>query len=397
MLRRNFLKKATVSYSFIQASYWTSFCIAATFAAVYLKYVGYTNTQVGIIAAAGNLFGIVLGPFLAYLIDKYENITPSKVIPCILILQTISVFALLVFPTKGTLNSIAFVLYNVFCVAANSAILKIYVDLEHNNIRVNYGLARGMGSLAFVALSFALSFIIEKWSESALPYVGICLCFAQIASQINVNIRFLKKVKETKSDKKQATPLLRFISENKRFFVLLIGFSVLFFAQNTIYNFSINMANYLGRGADVVGIFNGMKAAVEIPVLVFFSVIFKKVKSGKLLLISAIFFFVKQISLAIVPNVEAFYATTLLQAPSFAILSGAIVPYTNEVVPYKDSAKAQGMAFAAIQVGSIAAGLIGGTMYDCLPVSSILWIMVGISAIGMIICFAGVQSNKKTI
>ncbi len=45
----------TKYYSAVQGSYWMSFCAAVAYAAVYLQGLGYTNAQLGMIVAAGNL------------------------------------------------------------------------------------------------------------------------------------------------------------------------------------------------------------------------------------------------------------------------------------------------------------------------------------------------------
>lgn len=56
-------RSLTAAYAAVQAVFWMSVCVSVSFAAVYLQGLGYTNTQLGAILAAGNLLGATLGPW----------------------------------------------------------------------------------------------------------------------------------------------------------------------------------------------------------------------------------------------------------------------------------------------------------------------------------------------
>ena len=50
----------TGRYSAVQGSFWMGYCVCISFAAVYLQGLGYTNAQLGVVMAVGNLLGAVL-------------------------------------------------------------------------------------------------------------------------------------------------------------------------------------------------------------------------------------------------------------------------------------------------------------------------------------------------
>ena len=54
----------TGQYSAVQGTFWMGYCVCISFAAVYLQGLGYTNAQLGVVMAVGNLLGAVLGPEL---------------------------------------------------------------------------------------------------------------------------------------------------------------------------------------------------------------------------------------------------------------------------------------------------------------------------------------------
>ena len=61
--------KMTFQYCILQGAYWASFCIIYSFATVFLLDRGFSNSQIGVIIAAGNILGVVLQPVFASIVD----------------------------------------------------------------------------------------------------------------------------------------------------------------------------------------------------------------------------------------------------------------------------------------------------------------------------------------
>ena len=47
-------RSSTAVYAAVNGSYWASFCLVYSFAAVYLQAVGYSNTELGWVLAVGS-------------------------------------------------------------------------------------------------------------------------------------------------------------------------------------------------------------------------------------------------------------------------------------------------------------------------------------------------------
>ena len=82
-------KNLTAPYALIQGSFWMSFCTAVSFASVYLLGLHYTNSQLGLILAAGNLLGALLGPELSAWVDRSDRVSALSLIPPVLTLQAV--------------------------------------------------------------------------------------------------------------------------------------------------------------------------------------------------------------------------------------------------------------------------------------------------------------------
>ena len=80
-------KKFNLRYSLIQGSYWALSGIIFGFTAVYLQGKQYTNYDIGIIFALGNIVGFIAQPLVAGHIDRTRQRTLLR---CILIAAALS-------------------------------------------------------------------------------------------------------------------------------------------------------------------------------------------------------------------------------------------------------------------------------------------------------------------
>ena len=165
----------TALYSWVQGSFWMSFCVAVSFAAVYLQGLGYDNTALGAVLAAGNLLGAVLGPVLSSLVDRREDMSARRLIPWLLGVQALALVLVMAFPRKGIAAALGYGLYIAFSLSVNSLNLKLYVDFSYGGLPINYGLTRAMGSLFYVAASMILGALSERFSIRVLPVAGLVL------------------------------------------------------------------------------------------------------------------------------------------------------------------------------------------------------------------------------
>ena len=143
------ISPVTFHYMIITAGFWSSFCVFVQYAAVFLQGAGYTNMELGLIMAVGNIVGAVLGPALGAWIDRNRNIRHAHVINVLLALQAVLLILLRVSPVKGIVCSVCFTLYIAIALPVNAVNLDLCVRLEHAKTDFNFGFARSMGSFSF--------------------------------------------------------------------------------------------------------------------------------------------------------------------------------------------------------------------------------------------------------
>ena len=421
--------KYTISYSCVQASFWMSLCVFSGFAAVYLQSLGYTNARLGLILACGTLLGSLLGPELSSAIDRSteDRITASSLMPKVIAAEALATVIMLLVPVKGIVTSVSFVSFIALATTINSLVLKLYSDAVYCGMDIDYGVSRSMGSLGYVLTSFAVGALCEAISPRAVPAAGLAVCAFQLLSFLKFS-GYLKKEQGagrntdcspasaekrnpdtqavTHSDngedalsanKKEngSASISAFLIRNKAFCLILLGSTLIFFSHNTLCNFFINVVKNVGGSTSDMGFLNGLMALIEIPVIFFYTKLTRNFRTSSVLRAGFIFFTAKAAAVALAGSVAGIAGALLLQAPSFGLYTGAIVPYVDEVISHEDSAKAQSLAFSVTMLGSVFASTISGHLFDVMPVTSVMWISCAACAVGSVLAVLGVRGTGK--
>ena len=151
--------------------YWGSFCGIVSFASVYLQARGYSNTGLGQILAAGYILGFLIPQQLAALVDRSEKVTVYRCQWLLLILQVVLVLLLRQLPGRSLAVSLLTTLLIGVEITLNPMNTEISVDLGLRIGHINYGAARGTGSLAFAPVSVLIGHLLEMIGPQILPAV----------------------------------------------------------------------------------------------------------------------------------------------------------------------------------------------------------------------------------
>ena len=389
----------TLHYALITGGFWMAFCVVTAYAAVFLQGIGYSNSELRVILALGNVGGALLSPVLGAMIDRNRNLRHAAVIRILLAVQVILLIILRPFPYHNYLTAACYVLYITAMMPVNAMNLDLCVRLERVNAPLNFGFARSMGSFAFVILSTLLGILTADGRHLVLPFAGMAVVCLQAFSNQLID-KDLKQYEADAVQTKAAVPersssVVQFVKENRMFCLMLFGTIIIFIAHNIDGNFLINEIRDRGGDTSIMGYVAAFTAITEIPVMMFSSRLPKKWKTVQYIRLAFVFFVVKALAYALAPTIPAFFGARIMQAPSYALYTVLIVGYANSVVAAKDSAKAQSLAFSMTTIGSVLASLIGGYMFDVTTVKTTMLTAAGIALAGAGIALAGTGIRKK--
>ena len=395
---KKYQRYTSVAYFALQGGYWMSVCIANSYAAVFLQHRGYSNSALGMVLAIGNIAGFLLAPNLAALVDRSRRVTVYHCIWALLAAQALILAGFTLIPGKSLMLSLLYCLYMATVVAVNPLNTELCFELAGWSRPVSYSPARGIGSLCYALMSFAMGRLTLRLGADVHPYAGLFCLLCQVVS-IGVITWARSRVRPENAihgsgQKEEGLGLMLFIRANARFCVMMFSLALLFFSYNVSDFFLINILRSVGGDAGDLGSISAFKAMLEIPVMLFYTRLTGRFRCSSVMRLSALAFVAKALALALAGSVGMLYAANLLQILSYALIIPAMVQYVNLVIGQKDSAKGQAIANGMATLGAVFASSIGGKLYDVLSVRTTLLISAAIAVCGVVILSLSIDRKR---
>ena len=337
-------KKFNLRYGLIQASYWALSGIIFGFTAVYLQGKQYTNYDIGIIFALGNIVGFIAQPLVAGHIDKTRQRTLLR---CILIAAALSLalmISVLFMPTACLPLSAAFVLLIGGNILFQPLCISLYFYLESIGSKINFSAARAVGSFFYALANVALGILVERVSAQSVPvsYIIFTAALGALTLSLALGAKPKQEISELQAEQiEKPSGIFEFLRENKRFALFLLGTALLYFTHSLLGVFMIEFVRNVGGGSSDMGSILAFMTITEVPVMLLFSRLGKRFSCSSLLRFAVIMFTVKELAIYLAGSVWMLYAAEALQALSFAIFVPASVRYADAVIEKRNAAKGQ--------------------------------------------------------
>ena len=379
-----------IQYAALQGVYWLTFCACVAFAAVYMQHRGYTNSVIGVTLALGNIVGVILSAVLASLADRRGRAGLFGALIGLLLAALAFQGIFILVRSTSPLVLAGYCLY-VACVNAGGGLTtQLSAELAHSCGHINFGAARGTGSLFYSLSATIIGLLLEKFTPAALPGAAIFGLAVQalIIAALAVQLRRAADVVPVSSGAAEASGLLDFFRGNKRFCYMMLGTVLLYFSHNVLTNFFINVVRADGGDTADLGRITGFMAIIEIPVLLFYDRFTRRISAPACMRIAAVGFVAKAFAFALAPNVPALYAASILQTVSFALITPASVRYVSLYISASDAAKGQSVAFGVTTLASIFATSIGGVLFDAMSARAVLLISAVVASVGAVATIA---------
>ncbi len=378
----------TSYYSLLQGSFWMSHAIIIGFATVYLQDKGLSNTSIGLLLALGTILSIFLQPFLGSLVDRSTKLSMLHVLffstlfvgLCGLFLQFVgfssSVIALSFISIAALLSSFPAFL-NV-----------VAMDYINAGRQLNFGLGRGMGSISYALIVFVMGLLVKHFGAKIIvpSFLFFLLTHFIIIGMLAKKSPIIKWNSSSPSTPALSRSFLTFFKTYKKFSCLLIGMMFLFAGHTAINTYHINIIKNVGGDASNMGFSLALSAAIELPAMLLFTFFVSKLKCGTLLKISAFFFTLKALVVALSTQVIGIYFSQCFQFFAFALFIPASVYYVNHLIEERSRGTGQALLGAAtVGLGGTFGNFAAGKILDLFPIHYMLIFTVILSALGFVI------------
>lgn len=393
-------KKLNIYYSFLQIAYWVTSAVVFCFTTVFLQFRGYSNYEIGIVFAVGNIIGFVSQPLIAGYVDRSDRRTLLRCIRITAVGAVLLMLAVYLLPSGSVSLIVAYALLVAGNTLLNPLCISLSFYIESWGCDINFSRARALGSLSFAVCNVILGMLVQRVSENAVPTAFIL--FSSLLGLATLLFvpgdrahRAAFPERRAQAAVERPSGLLEFARENRRFMLFLLGTATLYFTHGMIGNFMIEFIRSIGGGSEDMGNVLAFMTVVEVPVMLLFGRLTRRFRCSSLLRFAVIMFTVKELMIYLASSLPALYAAEALQAFSFALFVPASVRYVDEVIAKHNAVKGQAFVTSMMTLGSIFASYIGGLLLDTSTPGFTLLVGVIVSAVGTLIMLGAIQTTEN--
>jgi len=336
---------------------------------LYLRSIGLSGTQIGIITSVGLLMMTISQPIWGLISDVLG--TRKRILQLNLSLSL--VFGIMI-TLKEDFFSLLIVLALFYLVRSPLMRIVDTIALTQNDEGDTYGRVRLWGSLGFALAVVLVGNILRHTSLKNFSYIFAVL----VAFSLLVSFHRPSEAKRTRQRglvKRNLISLIR-----NRAFLLFLIFSFLVGLSAAIHSafFSIYFAQ-IGAGEGLIGVSWGIAALSEVAVFFYSQRLLRKFSSVKLLSFGALLYGIRWILYAVLSNPLLILLVQATQGISFALFYFSGITFVSQVAPSELQVTGQGIFGAVFTFGlsGIVGSLLGGLIFDVLGVS----VMYGIAGL----------------
>lgn len=378
-------------YNLLAFLYYIAWCTIGGFVAVILKDKGVSNTLIGIVTASGCVSSIFLAPYLSTLVTESDKLSIKKVLTIVFTILMI-LFTLINFVKIPVICVVIFyILINALLISVGPFLQTLASSYMQAGYDVNFGFARGLGSVSWAITALIFGFFIDMFSSSVL---GIGFVISAILTLLVLNT--LPEVSKFKGGKKKGGSPFTIVKKYKVYFFLLLGFSFCLSAASSIGTYLIDIVKSLGGSESFYGIAVFIMAFSEMPVMAISPWLMKKYKTIDLIVVGALCYVIRNITMCLAPNLPILCIGMIFQGFSFGLFTAVITYYVIYNIDVEDQAMGQTMITVMNSgFGSTIGNLLGGILQDMFGLTGMYAFIISCTIIGFVVVCYGKWLSKK--
>lgn len=384
----------------LMGSYFSLNCVALSYVALYLGRFGLQDYTIGIIVSVSAILGFILQAIVGRIIDTNPKWYWRNLLMVLALLELIiSVLIFICHQINVPVPAIA-VLYGIFILITWGMLPLVNTPSFYYTAHgrpVNFGVARGIGSLVFAAVSYMVGFFSE---EIGIVFIPICAVFFSVIFIMSISIlpELGTAYGNNVESSKKSLINRDFIERNKYFIMMAAGICMVLILHNMVNSFLIRMVENVGGSSDALGLALAIAAVCELPVLFLYDDFVKKYKISTQLLIfvACLFFVIRGILYLFATSLVVIYVVQILQSLSFALLLASKTSYADEGMGNEDKARGQSIMSMTEAIGMVLGSAIGGWAISLGGVNMMYIVGIAFAAAGSLVVLLMYLPNNRS-
>lgn len=387
-------KKIQIRYNLLQILFWIVSCSVSGYVAIYLKAKGLDNTQIGLVTGISCVLIMFLSPMVSSLLQKNTDLTIPTLVTRILLCTTVLFLGVSYLTLPAIVLMVLYVIIisgYLSCVPLVSTVAMNYIERGYD---VNFGLARGMGSVSYAISAVVLSYCVELFDPNVLSVIH-AVAVGLLLVLINTFPDYQEEKKESQS---QTGSILTIITKYKLLFVILLGWAFTFSAATTLSTYLINVVENLGGNTTIYGFAIFAMASSELPAMAVTRKLMRKYNTMTLIIVAGLAYLIRNVLIAIAPSLLFVFIGVIFQSFSYGLLTSMITYYVTDTCEKEDQIMGQTLiGIMTTGLGSMSGNVLGGILQDAFGLQAMLTFAIGMTVAGsLILVGTGITQLRKT-
>jgi len=380
-LARRTIQPATIGAAYY-GFFWPMVAMYAPYFNVYLLELGFSGTQIGVLAAVFPLFALVVAPSLSALADRRG--WRLRLLQISLV-GWAAVLLLYPFLTGFT----AFLLLVIVESAMRSPSLPIadgVIARMAARHRLNFGDMRLWGSFGFAAVSI-LSGIV--WQQ-----VGYRAMFLAAAVAMLPALFLARKLEEGELAVTNGRRSILFLAQDKGLIILYVSAFLLGMAMFSTFIFGGVFISQLGGSETHIGLLFGLSALAEVPIMRRSGAIIQRLQGPQTLLLAMITLAVAMLGYALAWSPAVLIIAGTVKGVGYGLLIVVMVQLLNERAPEGWNSTAQSVFQAAfLGLAPLLTSALSGYIYDVWGADLLFGLMTAVIGLSIILLLLALRQN----
>ena len=387
--------------------------IMGSFASIFMLAKGYSNSQIGLTLAGGNVLALLLQPWIADYADRSDRAAVIRIPVLLTGLMMALIGGLFVFRDGSAVMILAYIVILAFHSVIQPLLNTMPFRYRSIGVDISYGVGRAGGSAGFSIMLFVLGTIVEKRGVMSIPLWGEIACALFIALMLVTGLSFRQEGRNcedfgeadaaapaagdpadgdscaqdtgTRADEYEEIRIRQFIKRNRMFFLLNLGMAGIFCSNSVLTNYMAQISADVGGTTEQLGRILSLMAILEIPTMLFYGKIRERFGSRPLIKLAALGFSAKIILCWLAESVAVLFAAQFFQLIAFALMMPAMVYFIDEIMSRGEAVKGQSLFTMMIVLATVVSSIAGGWLLDASGAKALTFVAAVVTVAGAVV------------
>lgn len=380
----------------VHGSNQLAFCAMGSFTAIYLGFLGFTDSEIGFTSSLVSLFAVAIQLLLADFSDKHSSLPLKYIVTGMYAAGIVLAAAVNFLPLPIAAMMLVYALAHAFSNAMDCFISAMIMQFANAGIPVRYGWPRSVGSVTFALLALGLGWVIEEQSPAIL--MPLYMILAVIAMTVVCFMPSAPKSPEAAANRQSRENKISYpqmLKRNPTLLLFILAMCVCSLGNSPSYTFLIRIVERLGGNASTLGLALFLQACMELPSLCLSSFFVRKFRRRTLLTMVMALRLVRILGIMLAPNLTVFFLVTCVGGFNNGISMFASVEFINSIVSDGERVRSQSLLSFTNTFGSVVGTALAGVILDSLGLGIMLGSGCAIVACGMGLMLVCARLHRK--